>query len=408
MNNVPGTPTPFYNVDQDRDRLRLRARFGVDVTLDDGFTTGLRVATGSDDSPVTENQTFGGASNGQGGDFAKYAIWLDRAFLKYQYGPDIDHNFSATLGRFENPFLHTSMLFANDLGFDGVVLQGKYKVLDGVTPFGVAGAFPVYNTDLNFASTNPVKFSSEDKWLYAGQAGVDWKINKDFNLKSAVALYDYENVQGKLSSPFIPLTSSDQGNTDDTRPSFAQNGNTYFPIRNIDNSTVENDFGALDQFQYYGLATAFHELALTTQLDISHFDPFHIQLTGEFVKNLAFDYDAIDAVAINNLGPNGHFAGGDSGYLVHLVLGAPLLQKRWDWNVDMTYRYVESDATVDGFTDSDFGGPLAGTNLEGYTLGGGVALSSYVWLSLRWMSADSIAGPPFRNDLVQFDVNSHF
>ncbi len=51
-------------------------------------------------------------------------------------------------------------------------------------------------------------------------------------------------------------------------------------------------------------------------------------------------------------------------------LGKVSLEKLWDWNVNVGYRYVQSDATVDGFADSDFGGYINGTNLKGYTVGG--------------------------------------
>ena len=89
-------------------------------------------------------------------------------------------------------------------------------------------------------------------------------------------------------------------------------------------------------------------------------------------------------------------------------MGAPVLEKLWDWNVNLTYRYVESDATVDGFTDADFGGPLTGTNLKGYILGANLGITSRVWTSLQWMSADAIAGPTYKNDLIQVDVNAKF
>jgi len=84
------------------------------------------------------------------------------------------------------------------------------------------------------------------------------------------------------------------------------------------------------------------------------------------------------------------------------------MEKRWDWNIGVNYRYVESDSVVDGFTDSDFGAPLTGTNLKGFTFGGNLALSHSVWLGLTWMSADSIAGPIFKGDILQFDVNGKF
>ena len=408
---------PYYNVDQNRNRFRLRARVGADIDVGSGFSAGMRVATGSDDNPVTENQTLG-AANGQGGDFSKYSIWLDRAFLKYQLGGTPDEEFSATVGRFDNPFFATSMIWADDLGFDGVVAKGRYKVADGVTPFLTAGAFPVYNTDLNFGTYQPAKFPSEDKYLYAAQVGTDWQITDDFSFKGAAAIYDFENIQGKVSGPVDPLFQSDVEPTDDSRPSFAQNGNTYIALRDI-TPGADNDEGMINQWQYYGLATAFREAAVTAQLDYSGFDPYHVILVGEFVKNVAFDRNQIEnngppqllGPQNNNSGPKGltgNFEGGDTGYDLRLTVGHPSLTKLWDWNVNLTYRYVESDAVVDGFTDSDFGGSLTGTNLQGYIIGGNLALTSRVWTSLRWMSAQSIAGPPYSNDLIQVDINAKF
>ena len=86
--------------------------------------------------------------------------------------------------------------------------------------------------------------------------------------------------------------------------------------------------------------------------------------------------------------------------------GSDPLEKFGDWQANFGYRYVESDAVVDGFTDSDFGG--GGTNLQGYTLGGFMALSPAVRLGLRWMSADEVAGPPLSTDVLQLDLNAKF
>jgi hypothetical protein len=409
-----GVKPPLLDVDQNRNRFRLRARLGADIDVGQGFTAGLRLATGSDNSPVTENQTFGSSNNGQGGDFSKYSIWLDRAFLRYELGGAPEKDFSVTIGRFDNPFFGTSMIWADDLGFDGLVAKGKYQVTNGVTPFVTGGAFPVYNTDFNFATDNGAKFQSEDKWLYAVQGGTDWKITDDFVFKGAVAYYDYENIQGKVSAPFDSATDT-AGNTDDSRPSFAQNGNTYVALRNI--VTTNGVAPPTSLPQYFGLATPFHELAVTSQLDYSGFDPYHVILIGEFVKNMAFDRNAINNNGAfylggvgpqNNLSSSGTFAGGDIGYNLRLTVGHPTLTKLWDWNLNLTYRYVETDAVVDGFTDADFGGNLTGTNLQGYIIGGNLALTSRVWTSLKWMSSESIAGPPYSNDLIQVDINAKF
>jgi hypothetical protein len=410
---------PTYNVDQDRDRFRLRARIGAGIDLGEGFTAGMRIATGSDDQPVTENQTLGGAS-GQGGNFSKYQIWLDRGFIRYELGGKPEEDFSVSIGRFDNPFFSTSMIWGDEIGFDGFMAQGRYQVADGVTPFVTAGAFPIFNTDLNFGTNSTEAgngYQSEDKWLYAVQTGVTWKIDKDFSVKGAGAFYDFENIQGQVSSPisqdeFAQLGTNFNGNTDDSRPSFAQHGNTYIALRDVIlDPSIES---TTPVYEYFGLASKFQEVALTGQLDYSHFDPFHISLIGEFVDNIGFDRSAIE-----NEGPavlpgpqnnnnGGSYDGGNKGYDVRLNLGAPALTKLWDWNVNVAYRYLESDAVVDAFNDADFGGYLTGTNLKGYILGANLGLSSRVWTSLRVMDADSIAGPTLKVDTIQVDVSAKF
>ncbi len=407
--DVAGTVfSPQLNVDQNRNRIRLRARLGTEITMGDGFTAGLRIATGDSSTPTSTNQTLGGG----GGNFSKYAVWLDRGFLKYESGGQPNKNLAVTVGRFDNPFFSASeIVWDEDVGFDGFVVQAKYEVLDGLTPFVAGGAFPVYNTDFNFSSNRPDKFESEDKWLYGAQGGVTWKPHKDFTFKTAAAYYYFDNVAGELSDPYVPLSAADAGNTDGTRPSFAQKGNTYRPLRNII-PTADNNFGTTNQFQYFGLATDFQNLVLAAKLDYNRYEPIQVSLYGEYAKNLAWDGGDIDGIAINNRGPDsalgtlGRYEGGDTAWFVGLRVGRAAFEKFGDWSVAASYRYVESDAVVDAFTDSDFGG--GGTNLRGYTISGAFALGERVALGLRWMSAHEIAGPQYKQDTILLDVNGKF
>lgn len=417
--NTVGNIGPQLDVDKNRDRFRIRARLGVDANLGEGFATGMRVATGETNTPVSQNQTLGAANNAQGGNFSNYAIWLDRGYLKYQPWNDDKGSFSVDIGRFDNPFFSTNLIWNDEIAFDGAAIQARKRISPTESLFLTTGAFPVFNTDFNFATDQGSKFTSEDKWLFAAQGGTDWAIDRNLNLKLGAAYYFFRHVEGRLSSPCKILSAADSCSTDDTRPSFAQKGNTYMQLRNIipvagDPSTGGNDNGTVNQFQYYGLATPFRVLALTGQLDFSHFDPVHITLNGEFVKNLAFNQSAIDQVAVNNRSgsfslttpPTGPFDGGDMGYFFNLTVGHQELQRLWDWSVSGGYKYLESDAVVDAFTDSDFG--LGGTNLKGYILSGKLALSRNIWTRLRWMSADAIAGPPFSTDIIQLDLNAKF
>lgn len=404
---------PTYDATQDRNQFRFRGRLGMEADLFNGFTAGLRIATGENNSPVSTNQTFGN----NGGNFSKYALWLDRGYLKYQtFGDDL----VLSAGRFDNPFWSpTDLVWYKELGFDGFAVQAKHEVFEGFTPFAVAGAFPIYNTDFN-AGINladpvtgaPTKLASHDKWLFGGQVGFASKFGPQSAFRVAAAYYDFTNVQGQLSSPCIVISASDVCDTDLTRPSFAQKGNTYFPLRSII-SSAGNGFGTTNLYQYFGLASQFRPVVASGQLDLGYFHPVHIVLDGEYVWNTAFDRQAIAAAdPWNNRGPSsdpavsGPFNGGNQGWLGRVTVGHKEIKHLWDWNVHAGYKYLESDATLDAFADSDFG--LGGTNLKGYFLGGNLGLSENVWASLRWMSATNISGNPYAVDILQVDLSARF
>ncbi|MBB4198984.1 hypothetical protein GGD83_002795 [Rhodoblastus sphagnicola] len=400
---------PTYNSDQNRQQYLLRARLGLAADLTNGFAAGFRFATGQSNSPVSTNQTLGAT----GGNFSKYSLWLDRAFLSYK--PFDDATFY--LGRFDNPFWSpTDIVWSKELGFDGAAVQVKHDVGDDFTPFAVLGAFPIYNTDLNAGinlgvnNGQPSKFKNTDKWLFGVQVGFFREINPETAVRFGVAYYDFDNVQGKYSDLCSVLNASDACNTDLTRPSFAQKGNTYRTLRNIE-STASNTYGTTSQFQYFGLASEYRPLVVSAQADFTHFNPAHIILDGEYVTNTAFDRSLLRTVAVNNIGSgtstkSGVFNGGNQGWLGRLTVGDKEIKQLWDWNVHAGYKYLESDATVDAFADADFG--LGGSNLQGYFLGGNLGLSQNVAASLRWMSAKNIAGAPYAVDVVQLDVNAKF
>ncbi len=404
--DVSGTVfSPQTNVDQDRQRFRIRLRLGAEVDMGDGFTAGMRIATGDSNTPVSTNQSLGSG----GGNFSKYAIWLDKAFIKYEAKDDYTH-FIATGGRVDNPFFSTDIIFDEDVSFDGLAFSLKHKI-GKATPFVTLGGFPVFNTDFNFSSNQPAKFKSTDKYLYGIQFGSDVKLAEKLDLKIAAAYYYFDGTRGEQSTPFTPLTTSDAGDTDNTRPSFAQKGNTYIPLRRI-TPNANNNFGTSNQFQYFGLGTDFQPLAVTARLDYNGFEPFQISILGEYIRNIGFDRDRLEALGINTRAPQskagtrGAYAGGDTAWTLGVKAGAATMQKRGDWQTGVHYKHIESDAVIDGFTDSDFG--LGGTNMKGYSLWGAVALSPKATFGVRWASVSQIAGPPNKNDSIFVDFTGKF
>jgi hypothetical protein len=398
LNNAAGTSPPLLDTTQDRQRLRERFRLGIGSQIDDEWAIGLRLATGNTPNPVSTNQTLGNS-------LADDSFNLDRAFVRYQ--PLSWATF--WLGRFPDPWFATDLVWDDDVNFDGVAVQISPAINDQLRPFLTVGAFPIANTPFNFPDNTSDKTSSRDAWLYAAQAGADWRPDHDYEVKVGLAYYYFDNIDGKLSSPCTVVSSADPCDTDNTRPGFMQQGNTLFALRNLVNTGQTNP----PQFQYYGLASKFHELNLTARFDYAAYDPVHVILDADFEKNLGFDRAAIAArTPVNNQGPSpdathpGAWDGGDSAFMARVTFGYPTLRERWDWNLNVGYKYIESDSVVDAFTDSDF--HLGGTNAKGYFVGGGVGIAKDVDLSAHLFSAREVTGSPYSVDVIQVDLNGRF
>ena len=396
--------SPQLNVDEDRRRFRMRARAGVHADLGEGFMIGFRGATGNDHSPVSTNQTYGG-------NFGKYDLWIDQAFLRWD-GAIGSTAASVSAGRFENPFFRTTnLMWDNDVMFDGLSVTVTPEFSDRVGGFFTAGAFPIYNSSFNFPNNDPDKFESADRYLYGAQGGVDLVMGRHVEGKFALGYHDFDNVQARLSDPYVPLTSNDAGSTDELRPPFAQKGNTYTPLRNITPDPL-NGFGTSNQYQYFGLASDFEILSYNGRVDLNFWEPYQISLLGEYAMNVGYEESEIAPVAVNNRGPvptgggPGQFEGGNTAWNFEVQFGKPVFEKRGDWHASLGYRFVESDALLDAFTDSDFG--LGGTNIEGFTIGASMALHPRINMELRWMGANEIAGPPLKSDIIMLDLNAKF
>lgn len=415
----PSNPNaaPFLNSTEDRRSARIRARLGIHAKIDDWIGAEIRLATGNDRSPVSTNQNLGA-----NGEFGKYAVWLDRANIRLTPTSGVDLVF----GRFGNPFWTSEILFDEDLNFDGVAANIRAPLGDRLSVFANAGAFPIFNTDFNFGSNEAGAFSSKDKYLFAGQIGTEFKPTDTVALQLAAGYFRFDKVQGQTSSPCF--FDQDVCDTDATRPQFMQFGNSLFPIRNIIlDPSLPNPSLNSPQVQYYGLASKYEVLNVHGRLDYTGFGNIGVRLEGDYVKNLGFDRNLVSTRAINNLGPGvnvpnpnddpnnpndntiynpGPWAGGDTGWMASLTVGKPDMVNVGDWRLSLGYRWVESDAVLDAFADSDF--HLGGTNAKGWTIGGGYTFGKNTSIGARWLSSDSITGIPFSNDIVQIDLVTKF
>jgi hypothetical protein len=92
--------------------------------------------------------------------------------------------------------------------------------------------------------------------------------------------------------------------------------------------------------------------------------------------------------------------------MVRAAVGMPNMLLKGDWQLSLAYRYLEADAVLDAFTDSDF--HLGGTNNKGFIVGAQYGLSRNTWLSARWLSSREISGLPLSINNFQLYFNAKF
>lgn len=400
-------PSILNTLKSRRNVFRARARLGVFADLSENTKAGVRLASGSDESPVSTTQTLGGG-------LSKKSVWLDQMWISHK---PVDW-LTVTAGRFGNPFMSTDVLFSSDLNFDGIAAQFEKKLASNrdLTLFGTLGLIPLeYSSD---NAPNRVqadrKAKSENKWLLGAQVGADWKIDEDNRLRGALAYYNFRNISGKVSEPCALYAGADGCSTDWSRPAFMQKGNTLMLLRDIALDPL-NPAGT-PQPQYVGLASQFRLIDLNLRWD-TQVAGNNLRLDANFVRNTAYDAKDIwrragaRGTILNNFGPTGgtsqaDFKSGGNAYMLQATYGKPAPAARGDWNVLAGYKRIEPDALPDGYNDSTFHG--GGTNARGYFLGGSYAIDKNMWFTGRWLSTREVFGPPLSIDTLQLEFNARF
>ena len=421
INNAGGffqTPfqNQFLNTDKDRQRFRERLRLAIDAKITDSVKAGIRLATGNFPDPVSTNQSLG--NNG-----AQYQFNLDRAYLQYDAVDDEGFKwFTIAGGRIANPWYvgggefsaGSEMVWDTDLSFEGFAATTRKSLGSSSNQpnkhdksrqvYATVGGFPLDETQL----------SAGAKWLVGGQVGLDWGFNNQDALKVGVAYYDYLNIRAR------PNTGQSFGNcfanTPESNlsvPGFLQSGNSLTEICN-NNLLDKNGIpvtGSAHQPGLFGLASDFNIINANLSYDMARFAPYHVIFGADFAKNVGFDVKnlPVDNNYQTDL-PSGQrptkVRDETNAWQVRVDFGWPKVDNSGEWNVFTQYKYVERDAVLDGFTDSDF--HLGGTNAKGWVIGTNYGLMKNVWFTGRWLSTDVITGPKFGIDTLQLDLNAKF
>jgi hypothetical protein len=360
----------FLNVSEDRARFRGRARFAVDSDITDSITAGMRITTGNTSDLVSETQTLDGTSPYQFGLDELYIRLDERNAQRFPW-------LSVVGGRFLNPWgTPTDLIFHKDLTFEGMAMTGRLGFGDGSAEqshlFVTVGAHPLQE----------VALSGQDKWLAGAQLGANLRWGDGQHLRFAGAFYDYLNITGRLNPPSSTIYNY-------TAPNYLRQGNTLYQISNSPDTTV-NLFGLAAKYRLANV-NATYEWAL---------GPYSLGITADAVRNLGYNTADVSSRLGSYVAPR------TKGYQTEVSFGTPTVLVAGAWRGVIGYRYLQRDAVLDAYTDSDF--HFGGTDARGYYIVGDYGLANRVWMRLRYLSSNAIDGPTLGIDTLQIDLNTRF
>jgi hypothetical protein len=355
-----GAENPAY---VERDRYRYRLRLGTVINLEDKFEIGVRFASGNPitsslngslvgGSPVTANQDLNSLES-------RKFLWIDAAYARWFAIKNDTFSLTTTIGKMDNPFQVSNMVYDYDIDPEGAALQTSYKINDQHTIKGI-GAFFVLdefngNTTVGTAPATTTVHATHDPYMYGGQFILESKWTKQFDTALGVSAFLIDD-RNALSSKIQPFYNA--GNSRDANGFLKYN---YNPIVGSGSATYKFASAPL----YPG--------------------EFPIKLTGEIMDNPAAPSD-------RNQGWRAGVTFGKAG-------------KKGQWELNYRYQRLEADAWFDQLVDDDNGafyaagnpqgsGWRGGTNVKGHQVIGTYAFTDYLNFSFIYYNNELIINAP--------------
>jgi hypothetical protein len=287
----------------DRSRWRYRLRLGFIATIADNLEAGLRLTSsepsgGFGGDPISGNTTL--QDNG-----SKKFVYLDLAYGKWSFLNTKPVSSSITLGKMENPFVLSDMVFDADYTPEGAGYNLTYRPTDVHSLKLNAGAFVL----------DELSAESNDPWMYGAQVRWDAAWSKKIATSVGATLLNIVN-EHSLTNGAVPAVNR---------------GNTRVPDGVNGVGVLANNFNPViadASFTY-----SFDEVPL-------YKGPFPIRLAADYMNNLAVKEREQAFAAGITFGKAG---------------------KKGLWEVTYRYKYLGGDSWYEELVDSDFGAFYGGT-----------------------------------------------
>ena len=237
-------------VDEDtsKSRFRGRVRIGIYGDVNEQMDWGFRLASGSDESPTSSNQSLD--------DFgSKREIWMDLGYFGWR--PADIQDLHLVIGKIKKPWNDVSnLIWDSDFNPEGI--NAKYS------KNGFTAQIGQYLMKDNAFGDDP----NEDIGMTSAQLHGGLDVAENVKLSCGIAAFLYQNIKG------AEVIKSDAEKV-------LSNGNTTTDVENEDGSVTKN------------WANNYEEIDTTVSLDIKR-GTLPVKLYGEYVVNIAADSDEDD------------------------------------------------------------------------------------------------------------------
>lgn len=333
---------------QDRNRFRYRVRFGVVATFADDLEAGFKLTTSdvasgganNEGDPISGNTTF--QNNG-----SKKLIYIDQAYGKWSPLKGPDFTGSLTVGKMENPFVFSDMVFDPDYTPEGAAIQLGYQINDKHSVKFNGGAFVIDELAAN----------ANDPYMLGAQVRWDAAWTPKLSTSMGLAWLDLMN-SAYITNSTIP--NINRGNTHSAAGGWVYK---YHPIVADASATY-----MLDSFPLYPGA-------------------FPIKVGGEYMYN-----------------PGAPSSADNYAYSAGVTFGKAGKKKTWEFAY--TYKFLGADSWFEEVVDSDFGAFYSAANSPansgaGIGYGAGTNVKGHILrLSYSPFDAVTLSAKVFLTDLI--------
>lgn len=346
FDGIYGGDTAFV----DRNRWRYRLRFGVAAVLLDDFEVGFRLGSGDLDNaarissgsdPLSGNQSFQNNA-------AKKGIFIDTAYARWSPLRTPDWAGTLILGKMENPFMFSDLLFDSDYTPEGIAQQVAYTPGRGQTLRFTGGQFVL----------DELGGSGQDPYLLGGQARLESVWSPQWASALGGAFLGIVNPQ-VLTSGGVPDVNA--GNA--RQVVLAADGQSFTlgaPVSDFQTVVVDAS-----------VTYTFDEAPLYT-------GAFPVRVFTDFLHNFGADTAS-------------------TGFDVGVTFGKA--GRRRTWEATYRWKYLEGDAwweeTVDSDTGAFYTGPFNPASVPGALRAAGTGHGTGTnlrghWVRLAWSPYDSL------------------